>query len=206
VTAVRTPALRGRIPQGGGILLMPAAALAVHQLRYWLAYGSRANAELSAQGHSYLHSLVPWTVLALGVGATLFVRRLGRALATGETGRLTRLSVLALWALTWGGLVFIYASQETLESIFATGHPAGVAGIFGEGGWLAVPVAAAVAALVVSFLRVGRAVLRAASRVAPARWAPVLAVRVPAGVASVVVRPLARAAAGRAPPLALPSP
>lgn len=185
---------------------MPAAALAVHQLRYWLAYGSRANAELSAQGHSYLHSLVPWTVLALGVGATLFVRRLGRALATGETGRLTRLSVVALWALTWGGLVFIYASQETLESIFATGHPAGVAGIFGEGGWLAVPVAAAVAALVVSFLRVGRAVLRAASRVAPARWAPVLAVRVPAGIASVVVRPLARAAAGRAPPLVLPSP
>ena len=203
---MRTPALRGRIPQGGGILLMPAAALAVHQLRYWLAYGSRANAELSAQGHSYLHSLVPWTVLALGVGATLFVRRLRRALATGETGRLTRVSVAALWALTWGGLVFIYASQETLESIFATGHPAGVAGIFGEGGWLAVPVAAAVAALVVSFLRVGRAVLRAASRVAPARWAPVLAVRVPAGIASVVVRPLARAAAGRAPPLVLPSP
>ena len=46
--------------------LMPAGAFAVHQLRYWLAFGSHAGVELAAQGHSYLHSVVPWIVLLIG--------------------------------------------------------------------------------------------------------------------------------------------
>ena len=40
-----------------GLLLMPAGALAVHQLRYVLAYGSHAPDRLAAQGHGYLNSL-----------------------------------------------------------------------------------------------------------------------------------------------------
>ena len=35
---------------------LPAAAFAVHQSRYLLAYGSRAGVELQRTGHSYLHS------------------------------------------------------------------------------------------------------------------------------------------------------
>ena len=69
-----------RLPEGSGLLLVPAAAFAVHQLRYFIAYGSHANSQLAAQGHSYLHSLAPWAVLALGIGATLLLRRAGRAL------------------------------------------------------------------------------------------------------------------------------
>jgi len=42
----------------GPVVLMPAAAFAVHQLRYYLAYGSAAGAELQRTGHSYLHSVV----------------------------------------------------------------------------------------------------------------------------------------------------
>ena len=57
---------------------MPAAALVVHQARYTLGYGMRANSELAAQGHSYLHSVVPWTIFALGVAATSFLRRHAR--------------------------------------------------------------------------------------------------------------------------------
>ena len=45
------------------VALTPAAAFAVHQLRYWLAFGAHAGAALQQQGHSYLHSLVPWIVL-----------------------------------------------------------------------------------------------------------------------------------------------
>jgi hypothetical protein len=184
---------------------MPLAAFAVHQLRYWLAYGPRANDELAAQGHSYLNSLVPWAVLALGVGATLFVRRLAAALRTGETGRLTRISTTALWLVTWAGLLAIYSVQESLEEIFASGHPAGLAGVFGHGGWWAIPVAALVAALVVCLLRVARAVLRAAAGIARTRRVMAPTLRIPAAPALAVVRPLARAAAGRAPPLPTPS-
>jgi len=185
-----------------GLLLIPAAALVVHQARYTLAYGVRANSELAAQGHSYLHSLVPWTILALGVGASLFLRRLARAARTGQSGTFTRLSAVALWSVTSLGLIAIYAVQETLEALSVSGHPGGASGVFGHGGWYAVPAAAVVAVGVVAVLRVGRAVLRFASRFAsPAPRLPAPNLRVPFSVALVAPTPLALAAAGRAPPL-----
>jgi hypothetical protein len=184
-----------------GLLLVPAAALVVHQARYTLAYGSRANAELAAQGHSYLHSVVPWTILALGIGASSFLRRAARATRTGESGAFTRLSAAALWAITTAGLLAIYLVQETLEALSASGHPTGFAGLLGHGGFWAVPAAAAVALGVVAVLRLGRAVLRLASRLAPqaARLRGTRA-RLPFSVALVAPTPLALAAAGRAPP------
>lgn len=195
--------VRPRLPEGSGLLLVPAAALAVHQLRYWLAYGSKANAQLAAQGHSYLHSLAPWTVLALGIGATLFLRRVARTLATGAV-RTRRRSFATLWSLSVLGLLAVYSAQETLESFLSSGHPGGVAGVFGHGGLWAVPVAAGVGLVVTLVLRAGRVVLDAAQRLAHGlprvRPLPLVA---PAGVLPAVTRPLARSAAGRAPPRAL---
>ena len=206
VRAVRASPITRRLPQGGGLLLVPVAALAVHQLRYWLTYGSHANAQLTAQGHSYLHSLAPWTVLALGVGVTLFLRRAAAALATGEAGRGSRPSLLALWSLTTAGLIGVYAVQETLESFLVSGHPGGLAGVFGHGGLWAVPAAAGVAVAVVALLRASRIVLVAASRVRQRvprlQLASVVA---PAGIVPALARPLAHAAAGRAPPRPLRS-
>ncbi len=202
---MRLPSLRGRLPAGSGLLLIPAASLVVHQLRYTLAYGSRANAELAAQGHSYLYSLTPWFVLALGVGLALFLRRAAHALRTGEAGVFTRLSSLTLWLLAWTGLVAIYATQELLEELLASGHPGGVGGVVGHGGLWAVPVAAAVAALVTLCLRAGRAVLRVCAEARPRLWTKALHLAVPAGSALVAPAPLARAQAGRAPPHSLPS-
>jgi hypothetical protein len=180
---------------------MPAAALVVHQARYTLTYGSRANAELAAQGHSYLHSVVPWTILALGIGASGFLRRAARATRTGESGAFTRLSAAGLWSITTTGLLAIYLVQETLESLSASGHPSGFSGLLGHGGFWAVPAAAVVALGVVAVLRLGRAVLRLASRLAPqaARVRGTRA-RLPFSVALVAPTPLALAAAGRAPP------
>ncbi len=180
---------------------MPAAAFAVHQLRYWLTYGSDANAQLTAQGHSYLHSLAPWTVLALGIAGTLFLRRVAAALATGEAGRPSRLSALTLWSIATAGLIAVYATQETLESFLVSGHPGGLAGVFGHGGLWAVPAAAAVAIVVVILLRAGRVVLVAATRARPRIPRLALPFMVaPAGVVPTVACPLAHAAAGRAPP------
>lgn len=187
-----------------GLLLIPAAALVVHQARYTLAYGVRANAELAAQGHSYLQSVVPWTILALGIGASMFLRHAARVARTGESGAFTRVSAAALWSIATVALVGIYALQESLEALEASGHPGGLSGVFGHGGWWAVPAAAVVALGVVAILRLGRAVLRLASRLAP-RSSRLRGPRlpVPLSVALVAPAPLALAAAGRAPPLAL---
>ena len=44
----------------GQVALLPPAALLVHQLRFMLAFGSSAGAELQRTGHSYLNWVVPW--------------------------------------------------------------------------------------------------------------------------------------------------
>ncbi len=194
--------LRGRLPAGSGLLLIPAASLVVHQLRYTLAYGSRANAELAAQGHSYLYSLTPWFVFALGIGLALFLRRATQALRTGDAGVFSRLSSLTVWSLTWVGLVGIYAIQELLEELLASGHPGGVAGVFGHGGFWAVPVAAVVAAVITLSLRVARAVLRVAAEARLRLWPRALPSAVPVGSSLTAPAALARAYAGRAPPFA----
>lgn len=198
---MRSRLQRGGLPGGSGLLLVPAAALLVHQLRYTLAYGSQAGSQLAATGHSYQHSLVPWVILTLGIGLSSFLRRAAHAMRSGETGPFARLSAVGLWAVTTVGLIAVYALQESLEELYASGHPTGVTGIFGHGGWWAVPSAVVVAIGVVALLRAGRAVLRFAGRLAarPVRLRP-LPPGLPAAVMLVAPAPLARAAAGRAPP------
>ena len=123
--------------------LVPAAALAVHQLRFMLAFGGHAGVELARQGHSYLHSLVPWIMLLIGlaVGGVLV------GVGSGSRGQRSvsrhTLSLVALWMVCSVCLVAIYVAQEFLEGLFATGHPAGLAGIFGYGGWWSIPAAVA---------------------------------------------------------------
>ena len=198
---MRSRVQRGRLPSGTGLLLVPAAALLVHQLRYTLAYGSQAGAQLAATGHSYQHSLVPWVILTLGIGLSSFLRRAAHAMRSGQTGPLARLSAASLWAVTTAGLLAVYALQESLEELYASGHPTGFTGIFGHGGWWAVPSAVVVAVAVVALLRVGRAVLCFAGRLAtrPIRFRPLMT-PAPWAVVLAVPAPLARAAAGRAPP------
>ena len=125
----------------GRVLLLPPAAFAVHQLRYELAYGSAAGEQLRETGHSYLHSVVPWLVALLAVAAGGFLLGAGRACARRVAPHTRSLSFSAVWALCVVVLVAIFAGQETLEGIFATGHPGGWAAVFGDGGWWAVPVA-----------------------------------------------------------------
>lgn len=122
--------------------LLPAAAFAVHQLRFMLAFGPGAAAELQRTGHSYLHSLVPWIIVMLALAVGAFVRQLGRA-STGQTsGARFTISFVGLWLACTAALVAIYAVQEFLEGMMIAGHPAGLIGIFGYGGWWAIPAAA----------------------------------------------------------------
>ncbi len=141
------------------IAVVPACALAVHQLRFWLAFGSGANVELARQGHAYLHSLVPWIVLLLGVAVGAFLWALGRALGGQRSLPRYTLSLAALWLVCTVCLVAIYVSQELLEGLFATGHPAGLAGVFGYGGWWSIPAALCVGLVLAAVLHGARWVL-----------------------------------------------
>jgi hypothetical protein len=123
---------------------MPPAAFAVHQLRYWLAFGGHAGLFLNRQGHLYLHSLAPWLAVAVAIAIGAFLQALGRALGGQRSLPRYTLSFTAMWLICAAALVAIYASQELLEGVLATGHPAGLVGVFGYGGWWSVPAALAV--------------------------------------------------------------
>src|SRR5689334_22422888 len=154
-----------RMLAGRGFMLLPAAAFAVHQLRYELGYGSRSGAALAAQGHGYQNSLAPWVVLVLAVAAGTFLVRVARA-ATGRT-ETSRRSFAVLFGFAWVLLFAVYCLQEWLEGVFAVGHPAGLVGIFGHGGWWAVPLSAAAAAVVALLLLVGTAVVEVVAQLVP---------------------------------------
>jgi len=184
--------------------LMPAGAFAVHQLRYWLAYGKRAGVELTAQGHSYLHSGVPWIVLLIALAVGSFLVALGRALSGGGSLPRYTFSFAALWLLCAACLVAVYTTQEFLEGLFASGHPGGLAGIFGYGGWWSIPAALAVALVLAAVFHSARRVLQAVAERHPRRVVrsgrpPVLA-RTRLDVLLPAVAPLADGWSGRGPP------
>jgi hypothetical protein len=196
-------AQQARQASGRGLVLLPAGALLVHQLRYSLGYGSQASAALADQGHAYLGSLVPWIAVVAGFGLGCFVRHLARASHRGRDEARTR-PFLRLWVTTTGGLIAIYALQELLEGFFAYGHPVGFAGVFGHGGWWALPAAALVALATVSLLRIGRTLAHLAARsrrAAPRRRTRTVPLPHPGVLLAVHRTPLAYAAAGRAPPV-----
>jgi hypothetical protein len=131
---------------------MPAAVVAVHQLRYWAAFGSWAPVELERQGHSYLHSVTPWIVLSVALALGLFLRALGRALGGRSTLPRYTISFLGLWLTCAVCLLGSYVLQEFLEGVLAAGHPAGLAGIFGFGGLWSIPAALAVGLVLAAIL------------------------------------------------------
>ena len=183
---------------------MPAAAFAVHQLRYLLAFGSRAGLELREQGHSYLHSVVPWIVLLIAIAVGSFLYSLGRAWGGRRSVPRYTISFVALWLICSACLVVIYVSQEFLEGLFATGHPGGLAGIFGSGGWWSVPAALAVGLVLAAVFHGARWVLREVARrhtqMAPIRTRRPLAATAPRVVPLPRLAPLADGWSGRGPP------
>jgi hypothetical protein len=184
--------------------LMPAAALAVHELRFVLAFGGHAGVELQRQGHSYLHSLAPWIALLLAASVGGFLCALGRALSGQRSLPRYTLSLSGLWLACSAALVAIFVAQEFLEGLFATGHPGGLAGIFGYGGWWSIPAALAVALVLAAVFHSARRVLHAVAErhsrtLVLARRPPVLA-RARLDVLLAAVAPLADGWSGRGPP------
>ena len=203
----RQSAMIGRVSlRARAAALLPLAALGVHDLRYRLAYGGDAGHELARQGHAYLGIAKPLVGVLCALAAAEMVARLARAWRIGEAAE-RNWSRSRLWAAATVALVAVFFGQELLEGAIFAGHPAGLAGVMGAGGWLALPLSVAAAGLLTLFLagaRAGARALAARRRRATARGALAGTRPLPLAVAARRPAPLASAAAGRAPPQALP--
>ncbi len=158
---------------------------------------------LSRQGHAYLHSLGPWIGLLLAGTVGGFLWSLGRAFAGHRSPSRYGISLGALWAICVLCLLGIYVAQELLEGMLASGHPAGVAGVFAYGGWWSIPVAVCIGLVLAAVLHGARWVLEEVSRRSLAcRFARRPAARPlrPAELRLPRLAPLAAGASGRGPP------
>ena len=180
--------------------LLLAGSLSVHELRFLAGYGGHADAAQAAQGHAYLSWLVPLAIVALlAAGAELGLRVAARGSVAGPSPS-ARLRVL--WPVVSASLLATYVAQEMFEGWLAVGHPAGLAGVLGHGGWVGIPVAVAVGGLIALALR-GSAAALAANRPA---WLLARVTTAPAPLIPLVGRwltptdPVARFLAGRGPP------
>ena len=142
------------------VALMPAAAFAVHQLRYWLAFGSRAGAALQQQGHSYLHSLVPWIVLLVALALGAFLRALGRAFGGECSVPRYTVSFGALWLPARPAWLRSTSRRSFSRACSPPGTRLGWTGIFGYGGWWSIPASLAVGLVLAAVFHGARWVLR----------------------------------------------
>lgn len=180
--------------------LMGAGTFAVHQLRFALTYDHAAGSAQPLGGHGYLAALGP-------VVAGLLVLALAAALARVARGTVEPAPRFRrLWAGASASLFAIYCAQESIEGLLSAGHPGGVPGMLGHGGWVAAPLALTVGLTIALITRgAAAATALAAARTrapwsAPAPAAPLTAVLPPwtprrTGAAS-------RHLAARGPPLA----
>jgi hypothetical protein len=146
------------------VVVLAACAYAVHSLRYLLAYGANADSAQLAQGHGYLTAAPVALTALLAVAAGQLVLRIARG---GGGARGAPAPLGRLWWIAATALLAIFTVQELTEGWLAAGHPGGVAAIFANGGWLAVPLSAAGGLLVALLHRGAEAALAAAHGTAP---------------------------------------
>lgn len=188
---------------------MPLCVLGVHQLRFYLVFGSRAPAVLAREGHRYLEFAVPAVVLLAALGLGWYAGCLALANAGRQRRRPTPPPGVRTWLACALLLFALYCAQELLEGFFAPGHPAGIAGVLGHGGWTAAPVSLLIGAALALALRVAGRLLATAHRRPQPLWASAASESAPryraARTADWRLDPAAGVAAGRAPPADLVS-
>lgn len=188
--------VRSSWPFLGALLL--AGALVVHQLRYTLAFGSASDATLGATGHGYLTVAGP----LVGLLMTFAVAHLVWRIAGGaRRQRASRPMLAGAFAVA---LLALYTGQELAEGALSAGHADVIAGVLGSGGWIAIPLAIVVGAVLSLAVRLVDAVAGAVGERGSRAPRPASAVvtwrlTFPC-IRSPRSSPLARHLAGRAPP------
>lgn len=180
------------------VVLLSFGSMLVHELRYLAAYGDAADAALSEHGHAYLDLVIPLAGLLLAaVSGQLLWLFAGRH--PGASG--ARRPMAATLTLA---LLSIHTGQEWLEGALASGHPGGLEGVFGHGGWITPQLCALVGCGLSLLVRGAREVADVLLGLGRSRWLVDLPGRSIAVGSTRVVKataPLARQGAGRAPPV-----
>ena len=175
---------------------LAAAALALHQLRYFVRHGDEAGAALAREGHGYLAFGAPLVALLVALALVQLGIAWQRRQAPGRAVPLTRRWLAASFALA-----AIYVVQESLEGALVASHPAGLAGLVAAGGWVALPLALALGLCVAFLLGGADALLLRRSRSGRVLPRPVDDPPPTPREPRPVRAPLARNLAGRSPPL-----
>ena len=133
-------AVRGRTHPLRALALLGAGAVAIHQLRYAIAYGNAAPHELAVHNHGYFQMALPAvaTVFVVALAALLIRIARGRAATPGR-----RASLASVWLCCALALGTIYGVQETLEG----------AGALAGGGWIGFVLAFPIGMLVAVAMR-----------------------------------------------------
>ena len=118
--AAMTPGSVRSALAGRGFLLLPVAALAVHELRYRLAYGPRPSRRSSGRVTATSTRSRPGSCCCSG-SRSAPSSCASRARSAAAASARPRRSFAALWLLATASLVAIYAVQELLEGVFAAG-------------------------------------------------------------------------------------
>jgi hypothetical protein len=185
-------------------VLLATGSLVVHEGRYLAGYGDHAHEAEAAQGHAYLSdAVVPTIQVLLVLSVVALVIAFVRAMR-GLEPEPRPIAFGPAWLRATLVLQTVYATQELAEGWLSAGHPPGVAGVLGHGGWTAFVIAIAVGAVVALLLRGAVAVVRWAARRhrarPPAADPPLRDAPLPDSPLLTALAPLARGDAGRAPP------
>ncbi|MEA2266947.1 MAG: hypothetical protein QOE27_2530 [Solirubrobacteraceae bacterium] len=184
-----------------------AGALSLHELRFLVSWGRQADGGLTGPGHAYLVYAMPIAVALVAAGLGQVLVRIGGVRSARPSSAAWAAGVRG-WLVGSAVLLGVYAGQETVEGLLAPGHAGGLAGVFGHGGLVAVPLALAIGGLIAVTEREAATAVAAPSRLRPTAGARVWAhpaapllrgpsnARTPAGPGD----PLALHLSGRAPP------
>jgi hypothetical protein len=167
-----------------------------------LFFARLASAWREGEGATSAHGGASSSAGAASPGVAAASRRFGSASDPHSRRGFVRLALLI-----GASLLALYSCQELLEGMLSSGHPEGFDGVFGEGGWWAAPLSLVCGFVIATALRGARAAIRwAASRRRRSRTSHGRPARAPRPRRLALPRPvpLAGAAAGRAPPLAVP--
>lgn len=123
-----------------GAALLVLGALAVHQLRYLIAFGPESGEALHREGHGYLAQALP---VLVALAAAMLVATLVAGVLAGSRASSRTPSAAARALLYAAALLLVFTAQELVEGALAAGHPAGLIGLIGGGAWIAAPLALA---------------------------------------------------------------
>ena len=155
-------------PKLRAIALLGAGSMMVHELRYVAGYGSHAGKALAEQGHSYLPLVEALAIVMVVAALVRFLFSLAKArrgvVDEGAPGSFAR-----MWLGASAALAVVYMFQEGFEGTFDAGHPAGLIGIFGHGGWTALLFSLLIGAAIAALTRLAYQAIELVARKAARR-------------------------------------